>query len=800
MFRNYFIVALRNFRRNKVYTLINILGLALGITCAMLVYMLVNLHLSYDTFHEKSDRIYRVTTDLYFEAEMHTPGCPVPMGNVMREEFPQIEAMAEYFDMEEIMITVEELNEKKKYQFDELEGAYVGSTFFDLFDFKWLSGSPSSLDEPNKVALRKKTAELLFEDIDPIGQQIRINNEFDVTVVGVLEDEPENSDYWRAAYVSFPTYVADNEDRMTEWGSVSSSQLLFALLKEETTKKAVDDQLVSLVEKYHKDDAGKAPDGGNAWKHKLQPLSDIHFNGEYGGDVEKPMIYAIALVGLFLILTACINFINLATAQALGRSKEVGIRKVVGGSRNQLFGQFMLETGAIVFISIVLAAALVNPVLPFINDLTDSNLTFNLIKDSHLLVFLVAMLFGVTILSGIYPALVLAGFKPALAVKGKITTQTLGGFNVRRALVVAQFAISQLLIIVVAVMTMQTDFLKKMDLGFNKDAVVSVNLPDGDMQKLKTLRTQLQNVRGVEKISFSWTTASSSNHNWTSFVYDQREEAEQSQILIRPADSHFTDVYEIPLVAGRNLMESDTVREFLVTEEFITKMEIPTPEDALGKMLRVWGKQGVIVGVMKNHYQSPANYQGFAPMAISTYGGRYRNANIKISNADVPGTLAGIEKVWSSSFPDNYYDYQFFDERVEGYYELEEILLSLIRGFCMVAIFIGCLGLYGLVTFLVARRLKEVGVRKVLGASITSILGLFGKEFVRLIIIAFIIAAPLGYFAMDAFLADYENAINLSWGIFIGAILLSTLIAAITVGWHSWKAANSNPSEVLKSE
>jgi len=353
---------------------------------------------------------------------------------------------------------------------------------------------------------------------------------------------------------------------------------------------------------------------------------------------------------------------------------------------------------------------------------------------------------------------------------------------------------------VVAVMTLQTDFLKKMDLGFNKDAVVSLSLPDGDVQKLNTLKTRLNNVQGVEKLSFSWTVASSSNHNWTSFTYDQREEPEKSQILVRPADADFIDVYEIPLVAGRNMMPSDTVREFLVTEEFIKKREIPGSEEGLGKMLKVWGKEGTKVGIMKNHYQSPTNYQGFAPMAISTYGNRYRNANLKISNSDVSGTLAGIEKVWKEAFPDNFYEYEFFDERVAGYYEMEEILLKLIRGFCMVAIFIGCLGLYGLVTFLVARRLKEVGVRKVLGATIGNILGLFGKEFVRLILFAFLIAAPLGYFAMDAFLADYENSIQLSWWIFAGAIFISAIIAAITVGWHSWQAATSNPTEVLKTE
>lgn len=800
MFRNYLTVALRNFSRNKVFTLINILGLALGIASAMLVYMLVNLHLGYDDFHEKNERTYRVVTSLYFGSELHTPGSPSPMPNSLREEISQVETVAEFYDMEQIMLMVDDYDEKKKYKYEELVGAYVGSSFFDIFDFKWLKGSPASLDEPNKIALRQKLAEQLFGPLDPIGQQLRVDNEFDVTVVGVLEDGPEESDVWRAAYISFPTYSSANEERMGNWGGVSSSHQVFITLPEGTEAGPINDQLIALAEKYHEDDAGKAPDGGNAWKHNLQPLADVHFNSSYNADVDKSLVWALGLVGLFLILTACINFVNLATAQALGRSKEVGIRKVVGGSRGQLFGQFMLETGAIVFISIVVAAALVPPVLPAVNELTHSELTFNLFENSYLWGFLLAAFFGVTFLSGVYPALVLAGFRPALAVKGKITTQTLGGFNVRRALVVAQFAISQLLIIAVAVMTMQTNFLKNFDLGFNQDAIVVVSLPDAEGPKLNTLKTQMANVPGVERVSFSRATAASTSHNWTGFTFDQREEPEESQILTRPADEHYLETYQIELAAGRNLLPSDTVREYLVNEEFVRKMGLESAEDMIGKTLKIWGTEAPIVGVMKNFYQSPANWDGISPMVVMSEADTYRNANLKISTANVPGTLAAIEKVWTEMYPDDFYDYQFFDERVAEFYELESILLTLIRTFCFVAIFIGCLGLYGLVTFLVARRLKEIGVRKVLGATVGQILSLFGKEFVRLILIAYVFAAPLGYFAMDAFLSDYENSISLGGGVFIGAIIVTMLIAAITVGWHSWQAAQSNPAEVLKSE
>lgn len=800
MFRNYLTVAFRNFKRNKVFTFLNVIGLALGVTCALLVFMLVNLHLGYDTFHEKVDRTYRVVTQLFFDGEMKTPGTPTPTASSLREEIAQVETVGEFFDMEQIMLTVDDSGEKKKYFYEELEGAYTSPDFFEIFDFNWRSGSPTSMDEPNQIILRQKLATELFGTSDPMGKQIRVNNEFDATVAGVLADEPENSDVWRAAYVSFPTFANANPDHETEWGSVSSSHQLYITLPAGTDPALVDAQLEKLVDKYHVEDAGKAPGGGNAWAHSLQPLSDVHFNGDYGGLVNKSLIWALALVGLFLIGTACINFINLATAQALSRSKEVGIRKVVGGNRRQLFSQFMLETGAIVLLAIVLAVALVNPILPSVNELTRSNMTFNLLNDSYLWVFLLTTFIGVTLFSGTYPALVLAGFKPALAVKGKITTQTLGGFNVRRTLVVAQFAISQLLIISVAVMTMQMDFLRNIDYGFNKDAIVVLSLPENESQKLNTLRNQLEAVQGVQRLSFSRSTASSSSQSWSHFNFENREEYEPWQIMRRPADSEYLETYEIELVAGRNLVESDTVREYLVNEEFVKKIGLGSPAEAIGKSLAIWDSPGPIVGVVKNYHQSPANRAGVAPLAIATRSSSYRAANLKISTADVPKTLASIEKIWTETYPEEFYEYEFFDERIEKFYELESILLTLIRTFCGVAILIGCLGLYGLVTFLVARKLKEIGVRKVLGASVGSILGLFGKEFIRLILIAFVIAAPLGYFAMDTFLSDYENAIELSGGIFLGAILVTMLIAAGTVGWHSWQAARMNPAEVLKSE
>ena len=580
---------------------------------------------------------------------------------------------------------------------------------------------------------------------------------------------------------------------------VSSDHQCYVTLAPGHTPDELEAALVGFNNKYHKDSKGKGLDGGDVWTSKVQPLKSLHFNEGYDGMVDKSLIWALSLVGFLMIITACINFVNIATAQAMTRSKEVGIRKVVGGTRGQLFRQFMMETGVIVFFAIVMACALVNPVLPYVSEIVQSKLSFNLLSDNNLWMVLLITFIGVTLFSGIYPALVLTGFQPAQAVKGKINSQTLGGFNIRRALVVGQFAISQLLIIAAAVMTSQLNYMKTADLGFNKDSVVVVGLPEKDKEKMQTLKNKLLETPGIENISFANTTPASGNHNSSNFNFDNRSEDEEWHITTRPADAEFLNVYDIELVAGKNLQPSDTTKEYLVNETTMKKLGFTDPNELIGKPLKVWGRQGPIVGVVKDYFTS-SMVQGISPICIMSHRSQFWNTSIKVSNADVPNTLASIEKIWSGMYPEHFYDYEFVDERMEGFYEMESILLTLIRSFCGIAILIGCLGLYGLVTFIVARRLKEIGVRKVLGASIPSILVIFGKEFVRLILIAFVIAAPLGYLAMQGYLQDYANAVELGVGIFLIAILLTAGIAALTVGWHSWRAARVNPAEVLKSE
>lgn len=801
VFRSYLTLALRNFKRHKSFTIINVIGLALGICCALLIYLLVNLHTSFDQYHRQADNTFRLVTDIYFGDILHTPGVPIPLAEAIKEEIPQVEKITAYSSMSRVMIAVEKNGKKKKYKDDDVAGAFVQPAFFDIFDYTWKQGEPAALEEPNTVAISEKVAEMVFGQQNPVGEQMKIDNEETYTVVGVLERIPENTDFRSNVFCSYSTLEKQPywKENKSNWGSVSSDDQCFATLAKGYSKSDLDQALISFNDKYHEVDKGKRPSGQNAWATIAQPIKDRHFDTNYDGLADYSLIWALTLVGLLMIITASINFINIATAQALTRSKEVGVRKVVGGTKGQLFRQFMMETGVIVFFSVLLACALVKPTLPYLSELVMSDIQFNLLSDQKLWLFLLLTFVVVTLLSGVYPALVLTGFEPAVAVKGRVTSQSLGGFNVRRALVVGQFAISQLLIIGALVMTAQLDFMKKTDLGFNKDAVVVLDVPEQDKVKMQTLKNRLVEIKGVDKLSFSGTTPASGSNNSTNIRFEGRQEDEEWQITTRPADDHFLDVYDIQLIAGRNLNPSDTIREYLLNETAMKKMGINSPDEIIGKSIDVWGYDAPVVGIVKDYFTSSL-VQDIKPVCIMTHQRQYYSANLKVNTQEIPKTLASIEKIWQEMYPDHFYEYDFLDERLEGFYQMESILLTLIRSFCGIAILIGCLGLYGLVTFIVARRLKEIGVRKVLGASISSILGIFGKEFAVLIGIAFLIAAPLGYFAMSGYLQDYAYAIELGVGTFMAAIVLTGFIAMVTVGWHSFKAAKVNPAEVLKSE
>jgi putative ABC transport system permease protein len=791
MIKNYFKIAWRNLKRNKAYAFISVTGLALGITCGILIFTLVSYHLSFDNFHKDSNRIYRLYTEWHDEAIGKSGAVPQPLGKAYRDNFTLSEKTARIIYFSRTLITIPGKDVKK---FREDDGvAFTEHEYFDILNFPLIKGNPKSvLLKPNEALITETIAKKYFGDNDAMGKTFRLDNKVSFIVTGILKDLPANTDRKQEIYLSYgnlDTYTSPR--RETNWGGVYSGSEAFTKLKPSVTVSQANNALAQLVKMNFKGRDAKV------WFFKVQPLSDVHFNSELGGYADKKYLWALFFIGLFLIITACVNFVNLATAQALNRSKEVGIRKVLGSLPKQLFWQFITETAVITLVAIIVALGLAAIGLHLINDLFQSKMRFNW---ELLSMFIVVITIVVVFLSGSYPGLVLARFQPIAALKSKLSQKEIGGFSLRRILVVVQFSISQVLIIGTIIVVAQLHYSQNTDLGFNKDAIVLLSLPDGANIKYNTLRNRIKEVQGVEKITLCYNAPASQSNSTTGANCDHRVEDEHWGINLKQADENYLSTFGIKLVAGRNFFPSDSTREFVVNETFVKKLGLK-PQDVIGKVLSVDGKHTTapIVGVVKDFYNYSFHTE-ISPLCIMPDTGNYSTMAVKINMRNAKSSLASFEKIFNNTFPDEIFSYQFMDESIARFYKMDNILLTLIEVFAAIAILIGCLGLYGLVSFMAVRKTKEIGVRKVLGANILQVLWLFGKEFSTLLIIAFLIAAPLGWWTMNNYLKDFTYKIPIGPGIFLMSIVSTFIIAAITVSYRAIIAAITNPVKSLRSE
>ena len=793
MIKNYFKIAIRNLRRNKLYMSINIMGLALGITCAILIFSLIKYHLRFDDFHANSNRIYRIVTEQHRDNISYVSAVPSPLGKTIRNDYTFAEKVSRIATFENTLISFETKTGTAKFK--EPEGvSFTEPEYFDIFNFPMVKGNKNSqLTEPNTAIITRNIANKYFGNEDPINKTFKIDNKIDIRVTGVLANLPNNTDQKCEIYVSYSTMKQYNEWLASDdsWGGIQSAMKCFILLRPNIQPQQVEAVLPAYVKKYRSTSK-------NVHHYKLQPLSDIHFNAQYGGQMEKKNLWVLSLIGLFLIISACVNFVNLATAQALNRAKEIGVRKVLGSSRSQLFWQFIAETGLITVFAVMMALVLSYILLPFVNQLFNSQITINLLSDKTLLLFIPFLALIVTIFAGFYPGLILSGFKPIQALKSKIMQKNPGGINTRRSLIITQFAISQILIIGTILIALQMKYAKQSDMGFNKDAVVMIPIPSPE--KAKNVKNELKRIAGVENVSLCYTSPSSRIYWQTTPRYDNRSEEEVFRISMRPADDDYLKTFGLELVAGRNLSPSDTTKEFLVNEMFIRKLNLTSPNEVLGKNLTVNGdEKGPIVGVLKDFHDA-SFHENINAVCISSMSSRYGDYAVKINLSNVPATLAAIEETWSKVHPDQIYEHEFLDEQIASFYQAEAMNLKLIQVFSLIAIFIGCLGLYGLASFMAAQKTKEIGIRKVLGSTISQILWIFGKEFFRLILVAFLIAAPIAWWLMNSWLQNFEFRIPISPWIFVLAILVSVVIALFTVSYRSIRAAVANPAKSLRSE
>lgn len=797
MFRLNLKIALRNLWKYKGYTAINIIGLSIGLAGCLLIFIFLKFQLSFDKSEEKKDRIYRVVSSwIYPEEEFFTSGVPVPLAPAMRNDFSEFEKVAAVRQGGGILKVK---NEGGKADLKLKQDIfYVEPQFFEIFKIEWLSGNPEqALSQPNMVTLSEKTAVKYFGSWkNAIGKSILYNNKADYKVTGVFKDFPENSSFPFEVVFSYASFA---EKDSKAWGWVTNRSECYVLLKEGLQAADLEKPLKQFITKYYVE-KGPAQE-----KHYFQPLSEVHHDSRFGNFRYKTMPYreliGLSVIGLFLLITACINFINLATAQAISRSKEVGIRKVMGSRRKQLIWQFLSETALITVISLGFACVLTELAIPKMESLMEANVSFQLFSEPVVFIFMLILILVVSFLAGLYPALVMSGFSPALAIKNKISSANAGGLGLRKILVVAQFAITAVLIIATLVVVRQMGYMREKSLGFDTKAVSIVNIPGDSLSRLKYegLRERLMQKPGVREISFANAAPVSTDNMTSSFRYDHRADDEKIQLNLKKADEHYLKTFNLPLIAGRGLSKSDTLKEFVVNEQLLKSLGIKNPADAIGKTMNVGGRGGSIVGVVKD-FNNLTFKSAISPIAIYSDKRDYNAMAVKIDTKDMVATMKIVETEWNNTFPDHVYEAEFLDDNILGFYRTEQVMGVLFKVFAGVVIFISFIGLFGLVSFIAAQKTREIAIRKVLGASTLELVKMLNRSFLWMVLIANLVAWPLAYIFVSKWLNGFVYRIEISIWPFMIAMVLSVIITLVTVSLRSFKAASTNPIDALKYE
>jgi putative ABC transport system permease protein len=798
MFKLNLKIALRNLWKYKGYTAINILGLSIGLASCILIFIFIRYQLSYDKDYTNGNRIYRVVSSWKYvgASDFFSQGVPRPLAPAMRNDFSQLEKVAAIQQSEGIIKVHPRAGAAAEIKVSE-DVYYAEPSFFEIFDYQWLYGKPNSaLSEPNTVVLSEKTANTYFGDWrKALGNSINFDNKRNFKVTGIFRDNPKNS--------SFPlkivfSYVSYDDRNSKSWGAVSSGSECYVLLKKGVTVDQLNAPLESFIKKYYVD---KAPGKEG---HSFQPLNDIHHNADYGNfegsTTPYKQLIGLGVIGLFLLFTACINFVNLATAQAISRSKEVGVRKVMGSKRAQLIWQFLSETSMITLLALLLACVLTELAIPAMESLLNENSTFSLFGHPIIFVFLLAMLVLVSFLAGLYPAMVMSGFSPVLAIKNKVSAAGVGGVGLRKTLVVVQFVITAILIVSTLVVIQQMSYIRNKSLGFNTEAIAMVSLPTDSLSQLKynSFKEAILDETGVERVSFCNEAPSSLSSREMNFAYNSSKDAD-FQVNLKFADDEYFKTFGLKLIAGTPLPKSDTLKGFLVNETLLKKLNVVHPSEALGKIIRLNGHKKPILGVVKD-FNNTTLREAISPIVIFSSKNNYRRLAIKLEAKEMAATMKAVEKIFNHTFPNDIYRSRFIDDQLKNYYHTEQVMGVLFKVFSGVVIFISFIGLFGLISFVAAQRTKEIAIRKVLGASHLELIKMLNSTFLWLVLIANMVAWPIAYVFISKWLSNFEYRISLSAWPFAIAMFISMLITLLTVTLRSYKAANANTIDALKYE
>ncbi|HET7117177.1 MAG TPA: FtsX-like permease family protein [Hanamia sp.] len=810
MFKNYFKIAWRNLMKYKFISFINLFGLTVGLTCCLLITTYVLNELSYDRYNKNAENIYRVTRTFKNSAgvvSLKLSTIAPPFGYYFPTDFPEIKKMTRLLDIGTMPF-------KYKDKIIAEPDVYVADdNLFDVFTLKVLEGDPkTALKDPFSVMLTEDVAKKYFGNEDPMNKVIKVNNQFDVKVTGIYKGFPENSFMHPGVLISFSTLkdsaVYGEKNLETNWGN--NAFFTFIVLPDHYNPKRMIARFPAFLDKHMA--AQYAPNQPSKMTELgLQKLTDIHlyshtdYEAEPNGDIKR--VYIFSAIALFILLIACINYMNLSTARSSLRGKEIGIRKVIGARRKELIFQFLSESVLIAWSAILIAFVLLYYTLPFLNQISGQQLSINILLKWQVLIPLFLTPFIVGILSGLYPALFMSSFQPVKTLKGLFKV---GGGNVsfRKVLVVAQFTISIVLIITTIIVFQQLKYMQDTSLGYDKEHIITLPYYNSVNPQYDAFRNDLLQSPGIKDVARSSRipTGRLLDENGASTMVGDSMQPVTAAIKDVSADYDFIPTYGIHLVAGRNFSRDygmDT-SNFILNESAVKAIGWKTPQDAIGKDFKYGGVKGRIIGVMADFHFESLQHK-IVPMillnpATTPTNSSFNKLSIKLSGNNIPGELASVEKTWKTYLPELPYQYTFLDENFNKMYQSEQRQETIFTVFSCIAIFIACLGLFGLSAFEITQRIKEIGIRKVLGAKVSSIVTLLSKDFLKLVLVATIIAFPIAWYAMSHWLQGFAYRINIHWWVFLLSAILAMIVALVTVSFQAIKAAVANPVESLRTE
>jgi len=792
MIKNYFKIAFRNLVRHKGFSLINIIGLAIGMSAFMLIFMYVRFELSYDNFHAKGDNIYRLNVDLKSANDvMKGAESTMPMGPAIKADFPEVVEQTRVMS-DWVVVSVNNHIFKEKRLF------YAEPSFFKVFSFPLIKGDAESLKNPFTVILNESTAKKYFGSADPVGKTLLFDNKFPTLVTGVVKDAPVNSQFQFDLLFSVASLEKVAPGRLENWGNFGN--YTFLLLRNGYDAKKLEAKFPAFLKNHISEENRK---GGQDYALFLKPLKENYMDTREGleqGNMSN--VYIFSVVALFILLIAAVNFINLTTARATERAKEVGVRKVIGAARNQLTFQFLGESVIICLISFFVATALIGFSLPVFNQLAGKTISQSIFAGNDIFTLLgIAIVIGLA--AGIYPALALSGFKPIVILKGRFSASS-GGILLRRSLVVFQFTTSIVLIVGTLVVYNQLRYMRNQPLGFSKDQMLTIDFGGDDKitKNYEDIKTRFKALPGVLSATVSHGLPGRGGANAHSEFENRQGDMQPLNINMYDVDYDFIPVYDMKIIAGRTFARgfgTDTTQSVVINEATAKILGYKSPNDAIGKKFDQWGRKGQIIGVVKDfHYRSLQT--GVEPLNMRFNPGNSRFLTLKIANQNIPATIASIESKWKTIAPQIPLEYSFVNQQFNKQYAGEERFGTLFLYFSVLAIFISCLGLLGLASYSTLQRTREIGIRKVLGASVFSITNMLSKEFLQLVLIAAVIAFPIAWFGMNKWMQGFAYKAGIGWWIFAVSGMLAMLIAITTVSFQSVKAALANPVKSLRSE